>query len=86
MMVTHFVHKLGLLDKVQPMEAFYPVPFPERTRMIRKAEKVEARFTPATTAVHLWASNKRELGCGSTGCRARAAISRRSSRSTGLRR
>ncbi len=62
MMVTHFVHKLGLLDKVQPMEAFYPVPFPERTRMIRKAEKVEARFTPATTAVHLWASNKRELG------------------------
>ena len=62
MMVTHFVHKLGLLDKVQPMEAFYPVPFPERTRMIRKAEKVEARFTPATTAVHLWALNKRELG------------------------
>jgi hypothetical protein len=62
MMVTHFVHKLGLLDEVQPMEAFYPVPFPERTRMIRKAKKVEARFTEATTAVHLWASNKRELG------------------------
>jgi pimeloyl-ACP methyl ester carboxylesterase len=62
MMVTYFVHKLGLLDKVQPMEAFYPVPFPDRTRMIRKAEKVEALFTEATTAVHLWASNKRELG------------------------
>lgn len=62
MMVTHFVHKLGLLDKVQPMAAFYPVPFPERTRMIRNAKKVEARFTEETTAVHLWASNKRELG------------------------
>ena len=62
MMVTHFVKKMGLLDKVQPMAAFYPVPFPERTRMIRKAKKVEDRFTPETTAVHLWASNKRELG------------------------
>ncbi|MBZ4022361.1 hypothetical protein CKO11_07815 [Rhodobacter sp. TJ_12] len=61
-MVTHFVRAYGLGDKVQPMEAFYPVPFPERLRMIRKAIKVEERLTEATTALHLWASNKRELG------------------------
>ncbi len=62
MMITHFVAKHGLLDQVQPLEAFYPIPFPERTRMIRKAKKVEARLTEATTALHLWASNKREMG------------------------
>ncbi|MGD9919208.1 MAG: hypothetical protein AB7U46_14420 [Paenirhodobacter sp.] len=62
MMVTHFVRKLGLAAEVQPMEAFYPIPFPERTMMIRSAEKAEARMTEATTALHLWASNKRELG------------------------
>lgn len=62
MMITHFVAKRGLLDRVQPMEAFYPIPFPERTRMIRKAKKVRKRLTRATTALHLWASNKSEMG------------------------
>lgn len=62
MMLTHFVAKHGLQDKVQPLDAFYPIPFPERTRMIRRASKVEARLSENTTALHLWASNKRELG------------------------
>lgn len=62
MMITHFVRELGLLDKVQPLDAFYPVPFPDRTKMIRDAAKVEAELTERTTALHLWASNKRELG------------------------
>jgi hypothetical protein len=62
MMISHFVAKHGLRGEVQPMDAFYPIPFPERTRMIRKAKKVEERLTGATTALHLWASNKRELG------------------------
>ncbi|MDF2142741.1 hypothetical protein [Paenirhodobacter sp. CAU 1674] len=62
MMITHFVAKHGLLDQVQPMDAFYPVPFPERTKMIRDAARVEAALTGQTTALHLWASNKRELG------------------------
>ena len=45
MMVTHFVHKLGLLDKVQPLEAFYPVTFPDRIKFLRRAEVVEeARY------------------------------------------
>lgn len=62
MMVSHFVEKLKLFDKVQPLDAFYPIPFPERTKMLRDAAKVEAELTEATTALHLWASNKRELG------------------------
>lgn len=62
MMITHFVRKLGLGAEVQPMDAFYPIPFPDRTMMIRSAEKAVARLTERTTALHLWASNKRELG------------------------
>ena len=62
MMVTHFTHALGLTDKVQPLDAFYPVTFPERIRFLRRSEQVEQLLSPQTTALHLWASNKRELG------------------------
>lgn len=62
MMVTHFTHALGLADKVQPLDAFYPVMFPDRLKFLRNAEVVERMLTPRTTALHLWASNKRELG------------------------
>ncbi|MEZ5686888.1 MAG: hypothetical protein R3D78_13875, partial [Paracoccaceae bacterium] len=62
MMISYFVEKHGLHDKVQPLDAFYPVTFRERTMMIREAEKVEEMLTERTTALHLWASNKRELG------------------------
>ena len=62
MMLSHFAARHGLLPQVQPMEAFYPVPFPERLKFLHAARKVERRLTPETTALHLWASNKRELG------------------------
>ncbi|OCX67135.1 hypothetical protein BFP70_02955 [Thioclava sp. SK-1] len=62
MMISYFAKKHGLLTKVQPLEAFYPVPFPDRTKMIKRAQKVEDCLTDQTTALHLWASNKRELG------------------------
>ena len=62
MMVTHFVAKHGLADKVQPVEAFYPVTFPDRLKFLRPERVAAARITDRTTALHLWASNKRELG------------------------
>jgi hypothetical protein len=62
LMVTHFVHQHGLLDKVQPLEAFYPIPFPDRLKFLRRTAVVESLLTPQTTALHLWASNKREIG------------------------
>lgn len=62
LMLTHFVHKHRLLGKVQPMAAFYPIPFPDRLKFLRRPAVVKALLTEDTTALHLWASNKRELG------------------------
>lgn len=62
MMITHFTHDLGLADKVQPLDAFYPITFPDRLKFLRPTEVAEGMITPRTTALHLWASNKRELG------------------------
>ncbi len=61
-MVTHYVHALGLQDKVQPLDAFYPITFRERTDFLKRNSLVESRLTDNTTALHIWASNKRELG------------------------
>ena len=62
LMITHFVHALGLEREVMPLEAFYPVTFPDRMAFVRRASLAAAKITPQTTALHLWASNKRELG------------------------
>ncbi len=62
LMITHFVHKLGLQRQVMPLEAFYPVTFPDRMAFVRRASLAAAKITGQTTALHLWASNKRELG------------------------
>ena len=62
MMITHFAHTLGLASQAQPLDAFYPITFPDRLKFLRPAEVAESMITPYTTALHLWASNKRELG------------------------
>ncbi|WP_432448875.1 hypothetical protein [Aliiroseovarius marinus] len=62
MMVTHYVHKLKLQPEVQPLDAFYPVTFRDRKWFMHDASKVAAELTENTTALHLWASNKRQLG------------------------
>lgn len=62
MMVTHYVHHLKLEEHVQPLDAFYPITFRERTKFMRRADRAEGLITDSTTALHLWASNKRQLG------------------------
>ncbi len=62
MMVSHFVAEHALLDRVQPLAAFYPIPFPDRLTFLKRSAVVERHLTAKTTALHLWASNKRELG------------------------
>lgn len=62
MMLSHYIRKQDLAGVVQPLAAFYPVTFRERTMFNRLAKRAESRITPATTGLHVWASNKRELG------------------------
>ncbi|MEN8952445.1 hypothetical protein [Planktotalea arctica] len=62
MMITHYVHELGLEEHVQGLNAFYPVTFRERFKFMRGAELAAGLITDDTTALHLWASNKRQLG------------------------
>ncbi|PCJ74374.1 MAG: hypothetical protein COA53_10095 [Rhodobacteraceae bacterium] len=62
MMVTHYVHALAMEKYVQPLNAFYPITFRERFKFMRRAELAEDLITSETTALHLWASNKRQLG------------------------
>ena len=62
MMVTHYVHALGLQDRVQPLDAFYPITFRERTKFLQTPDVAKGLITKDTTALHLWASNKRQIG------------------------
>ncbi len=62
MMITHYVHELGLQEHVQPLNAFYPITFRERFKFMRRVDLAEGLITDETTALHLWASNKRQLG------------------------
>lgn len=62
LMVTHFAAKHGIGPRIQPVPAFYPITFPERLLFLRRSVKVETQLSPLTTGLHLWASNKRELG------------------------
>jgi len=62
MMVTHYVQHFELNDHVQPLDAFYPVMFRDRTLFNRANKHLDGKITDRTTAMHVWASNKRELG------------------------
>jgi hypothetical protein len=62
LMITHFVHALGLQREVMPLEAFYPVTFPDRLTFLRRVSLAAGKISDQTTALHLWASNKREMG------------------------
>lgn len=62
LMVTHFTHALRLAHLVQPLNAFYPITFRDRTKFMRNADVAAGLLTDETTALHLWASNKRQLG------------------------
>ncbi|WP_347313171.1 hypothetical protein [Defluviimonas sp. SAOS-178_SWC] len=60
-MITHFADRHRLKGKMQPADAFYPVNLPERRLFLQDPGKVEAMLTGRTTALPLWAANRREI-------------------------
>lgn len=62
LMITYYVHALGLQEHVKPLNAFYPITFRDRLKFLRRTAVARGLITDETTALHLWASNKRQLG------------------------
>ena len=62
MAITHFAKQHGVTDQAHPQDAFYPVHFRDKGDFLEQPETVWRKLTERTTALHLWASNKRALG------------------------
>ncbi len=56
LLLSHFAGKHGLTPLAQAVEVFYPVPEVDRQDLLGPPDRVAARITGATRAVHLWAS------------------------------
>ena len=52
--ITHYVNLMGLADKVQSRDVFYPVHFQDATWIIDPEKSFESMITPNTRAIHLW--------------------------------
>lgn len=55
--VTYFLQQTGEIAHAAPVEAYYPISFPDRNKMIisRNNDWVDAQLTPQTLGVHFWA-------------------------------
>lgn len=55
--VTHFLVETGEIEQARAREAFYPISFPDRNKMIqsRHNDWVDEHITPQTYGVHFWA-------------------------------
>lgn len=53
--VTYFLQQSGEIKYAEPVEAFYPISFPQRNHMIRPRFNIEERLTDDTRGVHFWA-------------------------------
>jgi hypothetical protein len=60
-MLSHFVAKHGLEQFAASPEVFYPVSWHDARELYEPAEKIEARLTENTLAIHLYNSQLREL-------------------------
>ena len=56
-LVTYFLEDTGEIEHAEPVEAFYPIGFPDRNKMIvsRHNAWVDEHLTPLTRGVHFWA-------------------------------
>ncbi|MEP2640031.1 glycosyltransferase family 2 protein [Roseobacter sp.] len=52
--VTHFLKETGEIEHAMPVEAFYPVSFKDRRKLIDPGQMVEDIMTDGVYGVHLW--------------------------------
>jgi len=53
--VTHFLKKSGEISHALPQEAFFPISFKDRNRMILSKPNIHEELTDDTYGVHFWA-------------------------------
>lgn len=61
-MLTHYVPKHGLTDKVQPSEVFYPIPYTGIPALMQAGSDIDALITDNTHGVHIWRSQLTRRG------------------------
>lgn len=60
--LTHFVPRRGLLGRVLPRPAFYPVPYARIPRLLEAGSAIDEFVTPQTFGVHIWRSQLTNRG------------------------
>ena len=55
-MITHLARKHRLLDQVQPLKTFYPLPYHDAEKLFDDASVVEGLLSEETFAIHMWNS------------------------------
>ncbi len=84
--LSHFLTVTGEWAHALPQQAFYPVPFAERNKLIRRSINVEQVFlTENSYAVHLWARRmKRRLVLTENNCPPKGSYLDRAVRKHGI--
>jgi hypothetical protein len=62
MALTYYVQKRGLVEKVLPSAAFYPIPYEGIPALRQPGSSVDTAITPDTLAIHLWRSQLTNRG------------------------
>jgi hypothetical protein len=62
MALTYYIKKRGLIDRVQPREVFYPVPYRGIPALMQPGSTFNGLVSSRTIAVHLWRSQLTERG------------------------
>ena len=52
--VTHFLKKTGEIEHAMPQEAFYPISFKDRRKLLAPGDVIDRQLTNGCYGVHLW--------------------------------
>jgi hypothetical protein len=62
MALTYYVQQRGLVEKVRPSAALYPIPYEGIPALLQPGSSIDRAITPETLAIHLWRSQLTNRG------------------------
>lgn len=60
--LTWYIRELGLMDKVQPTDVFYPAPYTAIPTLMQPGSRVDHYITAQTLGLHIWRSQLTHRG------------------------